>query len=60
MIILSTWLCANNLTLNVLKTEFVLIGSRQKLTELEEDVTLVSSHVVYHYKDFEVKKYGLT
>ena len=45
---ISTWLCANNLNLNVLKTEFVLIGSRQKLTELEEGVTLVSSHVVYH------------
>ena len=26
-----TWLCANKLTLNVLKTEFMLIGSRQKL-----------------------------
>ena len=31
---ISTWLIANKLTLNMTKTEFILIGSRQKLSTL--------------------------
>ena len=37
----SSWLCANKLTLNVLKSEFMLIGSRQRLSTFrEEDISL--------------------
>jgi len=31
---INRWLIANNLTLNMTKTEFMLIGSRQKLNSL--------------------------
>lgn len=34
------WLCANKLTLNVLKTEFMLIGSRQRLATFEASIML--------------------
>ena len=34
------WLCANKLTLNVLKTDFMVIGSRQKLSTLEDSIVL--------------------
>ena len=34
------WLSANKLTLNVLKSEFMLIGSRQRLSTLEGDISL--------------------
>lgn len=34
------WLCVNKLTLNVLKTDFMLIGSRQKLMSLEGNIAL--------------------
>ena len=33
------WLRANKLTLNMTKTEFLLIGSRQRLTTLTESPT---------------------
>ena len=39
---LFTWFCANKLTLNVLKTEFMLIGSRQNLAALEGEVILAN------------------
>ncbi|CAB4026392.1 Hypothetical predicted protein [Paramuricea clavata] len=34
------WLCSNKLTLNVLKTDFILIGSRQKLSALDDSIVL--------------------
>ena len=34
------WLLSNNLTLNSTKTEFMLIGSRQKLSTLSESLEL--------------------
>ena len=34
------WLCANKLTLNVLKTDFMVIASRQKLAALGDPITL--------------------
>lgn len=34
------WLCANKLTLNVLKTDFMVIASRQKLAALGDSITL--------------------
>ena len=33
---LQNWLIANRLTLNVLKTEFMLVGSRQKVATLTQ------------------------
>ena len=33
-----TWLCSNKLTLNILKTEFMVIGSRQRIATLEGDI----------------------
>ena len=37
---ITSWLSANKLTLNVLKTDFILIGSRQRVAALEGNVTL--------------------
>ena len=34
------WLCVNKLTLNVIKTEYMLIGSRQRLASLTDDLIL--------------------
>lgn len=39
------WLCSNKLTLNVLKTDFMLIGSRQKLSALEDSIVLSANDV---------------
>ena len=35
---LVTWLANNKLTLNVLKTEFLIIGSKARLSKLEDDL----------------------
>ena len=37
---ITSWLSANKLPLNVLKTDFMLIGSRQRVAALEGNVTL--------------------
>ena len=37
---IASWLSANRLTLNVLKTDFMVIGSRQRVASLEEDIVL--------------------
>ena len=37
---LKQWLCANKLTLNILKTEFMLIGSRQRIATVTESLDL--------------------
>ena len=37
---LQNWLIANRLTLNVLKTEFMLVGSRQRVATLTQDLDL--------------------
>ena len=37
---LQNWLIANRLTLNVLKTEFMLIGSRQRIATLTQELDL--------------------
>ena len=37
---LQNWLIANRLTLNVLKTEFMLVGSRQRLATLAQELDL--------------------
>jgi len=37
---IASWLSANKLTLNVLKTDFMVLGSRQRVASLEEDITL--------------------
>ena len=34
------WLCVNKLTLNVIKTEYMLIGSRQRLASLRDNLNL--------------------
>ena len=39
------WLCSNKLTLNVLKTDFMLIGSRQKLSALDDSIVLSADNV---------------
>ena len=35
---IASWLSANRLTLNVLKTDFMVVGSRQRVASLEEDI----------------------
>ena len=37
---IASWLSANRLTLNVQKTDFMVIGSRQRVASLEEDIAL--------------------
>ena len=37
---IASWLSANRLTLNVLKTDFMVVGSRQRVASLEEDIAL--------------------
>ena len=37
---LQNWLTANTLTLNVLKTEFMLVGSRQRVATLAQELDL--------------------
>ena len=37
---IASWLSTNRLTLNVLKTDFMVIGSRQRVASLEEDIAL--------------------
>ena len=37
---ISAWLCANKLTLNAVKSEFMLIGERHRLATLDTDFTL--------------------
>ena len=37
---ITSWLSANKLTLNVLKTDFMIIGSRQRVAALEGNVAL--------------------
>ena len=44
------WLCSNKLTLNVLKTDFMLIGSRQKLSALEDSIVLSADNVTLKVK----------
>ena len=39
------WLAANKLTLNMTKTEFLLIGSRQRLSNLTESPTIKINQV---------------
>ena len=36
----SSWLIANKLTLNVIKTVYMVVGSRQRLATLEGDLKL--------------------
>ena len=41
------WLSANKLTLNLTKTEFILVGSRQKLSKLSETPSfMINDHSV--------------
>ena len=38
---LKNWLIANKLTLNVIKTEFMLVGSRQRIATMTENMNTV-------------------
>jgi len=42
---LSKWLLSNRLTLNATKTEFILIGSRQRLSTLSDTLELSINNV---------------
>ena len=39
------WLCSNKLSLNKLKTEFMVIGSWQRIATLEGDISLSINRV---------------
>ena len=41
---IASWLSANRLTPNMLKTDFMVIGSRQRVASLEEDIALSLLH----------------
>ena len=43
---LQNWLTANRLTLNVLKTEFMLVGSRQRVATLTQELDLSVSGIL--------------
>ena len=44
---IASWLSVNKLTLNVLKTDFMVIGSRQRVASLEGEINL-SNFFVSH------------
>ena len=47
----SSWLIANKLTLNVIKTVYMVVGSRQRLATLEGDINLqINSTSLKGYK----------
>ena len=39
------WLCSNKLSLNISKTEFMMIGSRQRIATLEGGISLLINRV---------------
>jgi len=41
---IASWLSINKLTLNVLKTDFMVIGSRQRVASLEGEISLSLLH----------------
>ena len=41
---IASWLSINKLTLNVLKTDFMVIGSRQRVASLEGEISLSLFH----------------
>ena len=41
---IASWLSINKLTLNVLKTDFMVIGSRQRVASLEGEINLSLFH----------------
>ena len=41
---IASWLSANRLTPNMLKSDFMVIGSRQRVASLEEDIALSLLH----------------
>ena len=52
------WLRANKLTLNMTKTEFILIGSRQRLSTLADSSTLsISDDQPGHYRKIAWSNY---
>lgn len=52
------WLCANKLTLNVIKTEFMLIGSRQRIATLTDNLDLSVNGITLKQTD-EIKCLGI-
>ena len=40
---ISHWLITNKLSLNVAKTEYMLVGSKQKLVRIDSTVNIVSA-----------------
>ena len=48
------WLSANKLTLNMTKTEFILIASRQKLSQFTESPSLTINNQVTSAKSLGV------
>ena len=52
------WLCANKLTLNVIKSELMVIGSRQRLASLSENLELTVNGISLKQAD-EVTCLGL-
>ena len=47
---ITSWLSANKLTIDVLETDFMVIGSRRRAATLEV-------HVILHLNDAEVRSY---
>ena len=52
------WLCANKLTLNVIKTEYMIIASRQKLASISEKLDLTMNGIALK-QAHEIKCLGL-
>ena len=56
---LNKWLISNKLTLNSAKTEFMLIGSRQKLSTLSNPLKLSIDNVAIEQHVSSVKSLGI-
>ena len=55
---ISKWLIANKLTLNITKTEFMLIGSRQKLNTLTTYLPCIDYQWYSHKPGINIKISG--
>ena len=53
---LSKWLVSNRLTLNATKTEFMLIGSRQRLSTLSDTQKRLTKFSLWNHLEYKSMK----
>ena len=57
---ISTWLLANKLPLNILKTEYMIIGSRQRIVTIVDDISYLSINGAFLRRVYQTKCLGVT